>query len=364
MRHGLFVQLDALEVSAAGHLGENFLHGAHGFHLHHLVVKVLKGEAVGFQLFLHLGGLFGIVSLFCLLDEGQHIAHAQNAAGHPVRMERLDVLQLLADTGELDGLACDCADGKRRAASRVAVQLGQHHGIDVQPLVEALSGVHRILSGHGVHDQHNFVWLDGGLDVFQLVHQSLVHMQTAGGVQKHHVMAVLTGVEDGLFRRLHRVLRSLFKHGNAQLFAADLQLLNGGGTVNVAGDQQRVLPLPLHQSGQLAAVGGFTRALQAHQHDHRRAVGVDVDMLGIAAHELAKLLVDDLHDHLGRSQGFQNVGADAALGDGFGKILDHLIADVRFQQRHANLPHSLLYVRLFQASLAAQFFEGRGNLFG
>ena len=87
-------------------------------------------------------------------------------------------------------------------------------------------------------------------------------------------------------------------------------------------------------------------------------------MLGIAAHELAKLLVDDLHDHLGRSQGFQNVGADAALGDGFGKILDHLIADVRFQQCHADLPHSLLYVRLFQASLAAQFFEGRGNLFG
>ena len=29
-----------------------------------------------------------------------------------------------------------------------AVQLGQHHGIDVQPLVEALSGVHRILTGH------------------------------------------------------------------------------------------------------------------------------------------------------------------------------------------------------------------------
>ena len=189
-------------------------------------------------------------------------------------------------------------------------------------------------------------------------------MQTAGGVQKHHVMAVLTSVEDGLLRRLHRVLRSPFKHGDAQLFAADLQLLNGGGTVNVAGDQQRVLPLPLHQSGQLAAVGGFTRALQAHQHDHRRAVGVDVDMLGIAAHELAKLLVDDLHDHLGRGQGFQNVGADAALGDGFGKILDHLVADVRFQQGHADFPHGLLYVGLGQAALSPQLFEGRGNFFG
>ena len=168
---------------------------------------------------------------------------AGSGAAHPVRMERLDVLQLLADTGELDGLACDCADGKRRAASRVAVQLGQHHGIDVQPLVKALSGVHRVLTGHGVHDQHDLVGLDGGLDVFQLVHQRLVHMQTAGGVQKHHVMAVLTGVEDGLLRRLHRVLRSLFKHGNAQLFAADLQLLNGGGTVNVAGRKQRIFVL-------------------------------------------------------------------------------------------------------------------------
>ena len=360
MGHGLFIQLHALQVGAAGHLGENVLHGAHGFHLHHLVVKILEGEAVGLQLLLHLGSLLGVVGLFRLFDEGQHIAHAENPAGHPVGMEGLDVLQLFADTGKLDGLSGDGTDGQSRAASGVAVQLAEHYGVNIQPLVEALGSVHRVLAGHGVHNQHDFVRLDGSLDV----HQRLVHMEPSGGVQKHHVMAVLPGVEDSFLRRLHRVLGALLKNGNSQLFAADLQLLNGGGAVNIAGDQQRVLPLPLHKTRQLTAVGCLARALQAHQHDNRGAVGIDVDVLGIAAHELAQLFVDDLHDHLGRGEGFQNVGADTALGDGLCEILDHLVADIRLQKRHADLPHRLLHIRLLQAALAPQLFEGGGNLFG
>jgi hypothetical protein len=41
-------------------------------------------------------GLVGIEVLFGLLDEGQHVAHAQDAAGHPVGMEDVEVLELLA----------------------------------------------------------------------------------------------------------------------------------------------------------------------------------------------------------------------------------------------------------------------------
>ena len=87
-------------------------------------------------------------------------------------------------------------------------------------------------------------------------------------------------------------------------------------------------------------------------------------MLGIAAHELAQLLIDDLHDHLGRRERFQHVGADAALRHSLGEVLDHLIADVRFQQRHADLTHSLLHIGFLQAALAAKLFEGGGNFFG
>ena len=81
-------------------------------------------------------------------------------------------------------------------------------------------------------------------------------------------------------------------------------------------------------------------------------------MLGIRAHELDQLFVDDFHNHLGGGQGFQNVGADAALGHGFGKILADLVADVCFQQCHPDFPHGLLHISLFQAALAAKLFEG------
>ena len=86
-------------------------------------------------------------------------------------------------------------------------------------------------------------------------------MQTAGGVQKHHIIAPLPGVEHRLFRGNHRVLVALFKHRNTQFFTADLQLLNCRGAVYIASHQQRISALPLHEAGQLAAVGGFTGAL-------------------------------------------------------------------------------------------------------
>ena len=84
-------------------------------------------------------------------------------------------------------------------------------------------------------------------------------------------------------------------------------------------------------------------------------------MLGIAAHELNQLLVDDLNDHLGRGERFQHVGAHTAFRHSLGEVLDHLIADIRFQQRHADLTHSLLHIGFLQAALTAKLFEGGGN---
>ena len=87
-------------------------------------------------------------------------------------------------------------------------------------------------------------------------------------------------------------------------------------------------------------------------------------MLGIAAHQGRQLFVDDLHDHLRRGQGLQHVAADALFRNGLGEILDHLVADVRLQQRHPDLPHGLLDVGFLQAALAPELFKGCGNFFG
>src|SRR5881394_3219328 len=66
-----------------------------------------------------------------LLDEAEHVAHAENPRRHPVRVEVLELVDLLADRDELDRLARDRVDRERRAAARVSVELRQHDAVEV-----------------------------------------------------------------------------------------------------------------------------------------------------------------------------------------------------------------------------------------
>ena len=58
--------------------------------------------------------------------------------------------------------------------------------------------------------------------------------------------------------------------GQIELLADGLELLDRGGTVDVAGDEQRALALLAHEPGELRAVGGLARALQADEHHDAR----------------------------------------------------------------------------------------------
>ena len=189
-------------------------------------------------------------------------------------------------------------------------------------------------------------------------------MEAAGGVQEHQVVAVLFGVLHGGLGNVHRVGLPHLEHGDIQLRAHRLQLLDGGGAVDIAGGQQRALALLAHVTGKLCTVGGLARALQAHQHHHAGGFGADIQFLGLSAHQGAELLVDDLDDHLGRRQGLQHLPAAGPLGDGLGKFLYHLVADVGLQQGHAHLAHRLFDVALGEAALAAHFLKGGIQFFG
>ena len=155
---------------------------------------------------------------------------------------------------------------------------------------------------------------------------------------------------------LHGVALAHLKDRDAELFAHGLELLYRGGTVDVTGDEQRALALFFHERGELCAVCRLAGALQAHQHDHARALGGDVELLVLAAHELAQLLVYYLHDHLRRRQAFHDLRALGALGDALHKVLHDLVAHVRLEQGQAHLAHGLAYVQLRQAALAAEHF--------
>ena len=240
--------------------------------------------------------------LLRLLHQRHHVAHAQDAAGHAVRVELVQRLHLLARADELDRLVHHAADRERRTAARIAVELGEHHAVDVQALVEGLRRVHRVLTGHGVHHEERLLRVDRLLDRGDLVHHLLIDRQAAGGIDDHGREAVLLRVRDRVLRDAHRILvLALAVHFDLQLLAQRFQLVDGRGTVHVGGGEQHALALFADVVGQFAAEGGLTRPLQA-AHQHHRGVAAQVDARVLPAHQLGQLVVRDLGEQLAGAQ--------------------------------------------------------------
>ena len=95
------------------------------------------------------------------LDQAEHVAHAEDAGDDAVGIERLKRVVFLAQPHELHGRPSDFADGERRPAARVAVELGEHNSGEAEPAVEFAGGAHRVLADHGVGDEQDF----GGLQL-------------------------------------------------------------------------------------------------------------------------------------------------------------------------------------------------------
>ena len=90
---------------------------------------------------------------------------------------------------ERDRHADDGHDRQRRAAARVAVELRQHDAGHADAAVELAGALDRVLPGHRVGDVEQVGRLDRVLDRLQLVHQLVVDVQPAGGVDDDHVEA-------------------------------------------------------------------------------------------------------------------------------------------------------------------------------
>ena len=129
------------------------------------------------------------------------------------------------------------------------------------------------------------------------------------------------------------------------------------------GREPALSELAAHEAAELCRGGGLAGAVEAHHHRHRRGMGGGGQLAGLGAHQGDELLVDDLDDLLGGGQGVQHVAADGPLRDLGHEVLDHLVADVGFQQGEADLPHALLHVRLGEAALAPQALEGLVQFF-
>src|SRR5690606_6829852 len=93
-------------------------------------------------------------------NQAEHIAHAQYPGSHPVRIEGLYIIELLACCCKLDRLSRHCLHRECSSASCISIQLGEYDTVDSQLAVEIFGDIYRILPGHRVNHQQYFVRMD------------------------------------------------------------------------------------------------------------------------------------------------------------------------------------------------------------
>ena len=141
-----------------------------------------------------------------LLDQAEHVAHAEDARRDTVRMERFQRVGLLAHTDELDRLAGDGTHRQRGTATGVAVDLGQDHTGQRQRVAEGLGRVGGVLAGHGVDHEQRFDRFDRRVQRLDLAHHLFVDVQTTGGIDDHHVDEFQSCFFNGRFGDVDRLL--------------------------------------------------------------------------------------------------------------------------------------------------------------
>src|SRR5919106_4904310 len=247
-RHVAVVDLELLQrVLAARNAGEHrqqILERPELAHLFHLLEKVLERERCVHHLLGRLGRTIGVEVLLRLVDQREHVAHAHDARGHPVRMERLEVRRTFPRSGEehrSPGYGCD---RQRGAAPSVAIELRQDEPGRVDLAHEGPRLHHGVLSGHRVAGHQDVVGPDGVLHASRLAHHVLVDVEATGRVNDDDVEALTLRVLQPRLRDLDGVL-AFGDDRYVDLLAERHELVDGSRAPQVGGDEERTLTLLL-----------------------------------------------------------------------------------------------------------------------
>jgi len=160
-------------------------------------------------------------------------------------VEGLQVVRLFAEADELDGQAELLLDGDDHAAFAGAVELGHDEAGERDGLVEFARLVQRIHAGAAIEYQQHFVrragqlLADDAVELVQLLHEVVLGVQAAGGVDEQVIrMAGLRG-GDGIVRHGGGI-RAIGAGDDLDLEAGapELELLDGGGAEGVTRGEQ------------------------------------------------------------------------------------------------------------------------------
>jgi hypothetical protein len=211
------------------------------------------------------------------------------------------------------------------------------------------------------------VGADRAVDPGEFLHQRLVDRQPPGGVEDHGRDVFLAGpgharLADGdrIGGRPRRQVGGRV-HRHAELLAEHDELLDGGGPLKVGGHEQHAPAGREDLLGELGRGGRFAGALQAAQHEHRRAAGLEVERVIHRAHELDELVVHDPDELLGGVERLEHLLADGLGRHPLQELVGHVVGDVGLQERRLDLLQALPHVAGGELAAAAERVDGRGE---
>ena len=364
------------ELSHAWQLLEDGPEVAHLLDHPDLLEEVVEGELPLQHLYGVLLGRVLIDDLLEVLHQAHDVAEAEDAVGQTLGPEFLELVEAFAHADVLDGLAGHLLDAERRATAGVAVELGEDEAGEVEAAVELGGCLDGVLADHRVADEEDVLGLGLGLDLLELTHEGVVEGEAASGVEDDHVAAHVAGLLHGEGTELYGLHALDAEDGHGQLSAEGHELVDGGRSVDVSGDQHGLVALGQQLLGELAGGGGLARALEAHHHDERglsfhREAGFH------GAHEPHQLVMADLDEVIGRGDlgaSGQTMApflarerdhlAHGPLADRGQELFHHAQLDVGLEQAHADVSERTLDVVFVEAGLALQLEAGGAEALG
>jgi hypothetical protein len=271
-------------------------------------------------------------------------------------VKELEIFETFAAPDKGDGNADDRDHRQGRAATRIAIELGQHDARDPDAAIELTCALDRVLPCHGVRDVQQIRGPHGGLDRLQFLHQLVVDMQPTRGVDDDRIEALGLGLGQGAGRARDRIHGLGRVHLDIRFLADNRQLLNRRRATHIGRHHQWVPALPSEPQPQLAARRRFARTLEAQQKDDTRCWRVFRQSALSLAKQRQQFVPDDLDDLLDRRQALEHRLVRRLVPNAIDERLDDLEVDVRLEQRQADFPQRGLYMLVGQAHLAP---EGR-----
>ena len=213
-------------------------HATHLLQLFQLALEIDQVETLALgHLLGELLGFIDVNLLLDLLDQCDHVAHAEDASCHAFGIERLQRLEFLAHAHHDDGFAGHLAHRQRGATARVTIGLGEDDAGEVESGTEGARGIHRVLARHGVDDEQALVGFHGAFDLLHLFHEFGVDVQAARGVDDQRVVDSLArGFQRFARDDRRRLLHVRGEDARAHLFRETLQLQYRRGPADVGAD--------------------------------------------------------------------------------------------------------------------------------